>query len=118
MRTHGEVAPDVLLALDAFAAGHEVTEQVFLAIDGAGLRDYDIVAMDEYSLDLVVAWPGGAWHHEPTPAELLATRLVDGWRPTPSYLVGGPRVVGHAADVPCEQWTRPGESSCRVPRST
>jgi hypothetical protein len=61
MRVHGAVPADVLADLERFSADHEVTEQVFLAIDGAGLRDYDIVAMDEYSLDLVVAWPGGAW---------------------------------------------------------
>ena len=51
----------MLAALDAFARDHHLTEHVFRALDRAGHRDYDIVAMDEYALDLVVAWPGGAW---------------------------------------------------------
>lgn len=46
------------------------------------------------------------WDHRPDADELLASRLADGWRPTPSYLVGGPRVLGHAETVPEEQWTR------------
>ena len=61
MRSHGVVPDASMAALDAFTREHAITEQVFRALDGAGLRDYDIVQIDEYTLDLVVAWPGGIW---------------------------------------------------------
>jgi hypothetical protein len=35
--------------------------------------------------------------HAPTAAELLAERLARGWRPTPSALREGDRVLGYAA---------------------
>jgi hypothetical protein len=37
--------------------------------------------------------------HAPSAAELLATRLARGWRPTPTALRGGDRVLGYAACV-------------------
>ena len=37
------------------------------------------------------------WDHEPTADELLADRMTQGWRPTPSPLVSGGTVLGHAA---------------------
>ena len=35
--------------------------------------------------------------HRPDAAELLRARLQQGWRPTPSPLKGGERVLGYAA---------------------
>ena len=35
--------------------------------------------------------------HRPDAAELLARRLARGWRPTPSALKDGERVLGYAA---------------------
>jgi hypothetical protein len=37
------------------------------------------------------------WGHRPTAAELLDHRLGRGWRPTPSALKDGSRVLGYAA---------------------
>ena len=37
------------------------------------------------------------WDHEPTPDEVLAKRLLAGWKPTPSQLVDGDVVEGYAA---------------------
>jgi hypothetical protein len=39
------------------------------------------------------------WDHRPSPDELLAARLADGWRPTPTGTVDGDRVLGHACKV-------------------
>ena len=39
------------------------------------------------------------WDHVPSAEELLDARLIDGWRPRPSMLKDGDRVVGHAACV-------------------
>jgi hypothetical protein len=39
------------------------------------------------------------WEHQPNADELLAERLRNGWRPTPSRLREGDRVLGHAACV-------------------
>jgi hypothetical protein len=38
------------------------------------------------------------WDHHPTPRELLDARLARGWRPTPTPLRSGDRVLGFAAD--------------------
>jgi hypothetical protein len=37
------------------------------------------------------------WGHAPTADELLTVRLNEGWRPTPSKLQEGDRVIGYAA---------------------
>jgi hypothetical protein len=37
------------------------------------------------------------WSSQPTADELLARRVADGWKPTPSKLREGPVVLGHAA---------------------
>lgn len=37
------------------------------------------------------------WDHRPNADELLAARIAVGWRPTPSPLRKGERVLGHAA---------------------
>jgi hypothetical protein len=37
------------------------------------------------------------WNHRPSAAELLAARLAVGWRPTPTALRSGERVLGYAA---------------------
>jgi len=37
------------------------------------------------------------WDHRPGADELLADRLARGWRPTPSRLRDGDRVLGYAA---------------------
>ena len=36
------------------------------------------------------------WDHEPTAEQLLATRLAQGWKPTPSMLKDGNQVLGYA----------------------
>ncbi|MCB9675723.1 MAG: hypothetical protein H6737_11435 [Alphaproteobacteria bacterium] len=53
------------------------------------------------------------WSERPDPDALLARRLAAGWRPTPSSLAAGPRVVGHAEGVPRDQWAW--EPACRLP---
>ena len=37
------------------------------------------------------------WDHRPTPKELLDDRLARGWRPLPSPVNEGPKVLGYAA---------------------
>jgi hypothetical protein len=37
------------------------------------------------------------WQHRPTADELLQYRLANGWTPTPSEMVDGMRVLGHAS---------------------
>jgi hypothetical protein len=37
------------------------------------------------------------WDHAPNADELLADRLARGWKPTPTEMVDGPQVLGHAA---------------------
>lgn len=44
--------------------------------------------------------------HQPDAAELLEARLARGWRPTPSQLKEGERVLGYAACVVKDAWTR------------
>jgi hypothetical protein len=39
------------------------------------------------------------WNRKPTPDELLNDRLARGWKPTPSGLKVGDRVLGYAACV-------------------
>jgi hypothetical protein len=39
------------------------------------------------------------WDHRPTDRELLDARLARGWKPVPSGLKGGDRVLGYAACV-------------------
>jgi hypothetical protein len=39
------------------------------------------------------------WSGKPSPHDLLAARLARGWKPTPSGLKTGDRVLGHAACV-------------------
>jgi hypothetical protein len=37
------------------------------------------------------------WGHRPDADELLRARIDAGWKPTPSMLQSGGRVLGHAA---------------------
>lgn len=39
------------------------------------------------------------WDHRPSPRELLEERQARGWKPTPSGLKGGDRVLGYAACI-------------------
>jgi len=39
------------------------------------------------------------WDHRPSAKELLGARLEAGWKPMPSSLKGGDRVLGYAACV-------------------
>ena len=39
------------------------------------------------------------WSHRPTSRELLDARLAAGWRPTPTALRDGERVLGYAQCV-------------------
>lgn len=59
LRVHGGVDVERVRALDAFVAGHRITEHVFVGLDGAGLAIDDVIAMDEYTIDLVVHLPDG-----------------------------------------------------------
>jgi hypothetical protein len=44
--------------------------------------------------------------HQPDANGLLQARLARGWRPTPSQLKEGERVLGYAACVVKDAWTR------------
>jgi hypothetical protein len=73
----------------------------------------EFIVQDEFTHDLVVPWKQlffvygttclgaitaiGIWNHAPTADELLSTRMNEGWRPTPSSLQDGDRILGHAA---------------------
>jgi hypothetical protein len=37
------------------------------------------------------------WDRVPTVDELLAARVERGWKPTPTQMVDGPQILGHAA---------------------
>jgi hypothetical protein len=39
------------------------------------------------------------WDHKPSDRELLDARLARGWKPTPSGLKDGDRVLGYAACI-------------------
>jgi hypothetical protein len=56
--THGVVPEPRLRELEGFVASQTTTERVFRDLDALGLR-MEIVAMDEYTLDLVVPLPDG-----------------------------------------------------------
>lgn len=73
----------------------------------------DLIVQDEFTHDLVVPWNElyfvyettclgtvtavAIWDHPPTADELLTVRVNEGWRPIPSKLKDGDRVIGHAA---------------------
>ena len=73
----------------------------------------DLVVQDEFNHDVVIPWKNlhlvyettclgsvtaiAIWDHAPNADELLAVRVNEGWRPTPSKLKEGDRVIGHAA---------------------
>ena len=73
----------------------------------------DLVVQDEFNHDVVIPWKNlyfvyettclgsvtaiAIWDYAPTADELLAVRVNEGWRPTPSKLQDGDRVIGHAA---------------------
>ena len=73
----------------------------------------DLVVQDEFNHDLVVPWKNlyivyettclgsitaiAIWDHPPTADELLSVRINEGWRPTPSRLKDGDRVIGYAS---------------------
>jgi hypothetical protein len=61
IRPHGPVAPTRLAELEAFVASQRITEHVFRDMDAARIRVTDIVAMDEYTIDLVFRLPDGLW---------------------------------------------------------
>lgn len=39
------------------------------------------------------------WDHPPSADQLLDARLASGWRPTPTEMVDGPQILGHACAV-------------------
>ncbi|MEM7249278.1 MAG: hypothetical protein AAF533_28455 [Acidobacteriota bacterium] len=47
------------------------------------------------------------WGHRPTPEEILAARLDRGWKPTPSVLTDGAKVLGFAKSVDPSDWNAP-----------
>jgi hypothetical protein len=75
----------------------------------------DLIVQDEFNHDVVVPWKNlfivyettclgtvtgiAIWKQEPTADELLSVRVNEGWRPTPSKLQDGDRVIGHAATL-------------------
>ncbi|MFL5620246.1 MAG: hypothetical protein ACJ79A_17850 [Gemmatimonadaceae bacterium] len=46
------------------------------------------------------------WNHRPVAAELLGDRIGRDWRPTPSRLRDGERVLGYAACVVTDEHRR------------
>jgi hypothetical protein len=54
------------------------------------------------------------WDHQPTADELLERRLQDGWQPTKSCVLFGPKILGHAARLESEKGTaRPDAAGVR-----
>lgn len=59
LQAHGRVSDARLAELAAFTADHQTTARLTRDVFAAGLDLADIVAMDEYSLELVVPLPDG-----------------------------------------------------------
>jgi hypothetical protein len=59
LRIHGSVAADRLAELSELVRSHTTTERLFRAVDALGLVLHDLVAMDEFTNDVVVEVPGG-----------------------------------------------------------
>jgi hypothetical protein len=73
----------------------------------------ELVVQDEFTHDLVIPWRSlfivyettclgtvtaiAVWDHAPSADELLTVRVNEGWRPTPSKLKTGDKVIGYAA---------------------
>src|SRR5262245_34852259 len=73
----------------------------------------ELIVQDEFTHDVVVPWKElflvygttclgaitsiGIWNHAPSADEILSIRMNEGWRPTPSSLQDGDRILGHAA---------------------
>lgn len=59
LSVHGPVPPSRVREIETFVADQSITEQIFRALDAMGLCIDEIIAMDEYTLDLVVSLPDG-----------------------------------------------------------
>jgi hypothetical protein len=56
---YGAVPPARVRELERFVAEQRTTERVVRELDAIGLALDDVIAMDEYTLDLVVKLPDG-----------------------------------------------------------
>ncbi len=75
----------------------------------------EVVVQDEFTHDVIIpfrdlflvfdtTWLGAitavaVWEVPPNADELLQFRLKNGWKPTPSYLKDGDKILGHASCV-------------------
>ena len=75
----------------------------------------DLIVQDEFNHDVVIPWKKlhivyattclgsvtsiAIWDDAPSADELLSVRINEGWRPTPSKLKDGDRVIGYAANL-------------------
>jgi hypothetical protein len=58
IEVHGSVDAARVVQIAQWAAAHATTERLFRDVDRDRL-DYDVIAMDEYTMDIVVVLPGG-----------------------------------------------------------
>ena len=59
IRVHGIVDPRRVAGLAALTARQSITEQVFRMVDELDLVVVDLLPMDEYTIDVVIALPDG-----------------------------------------------------------
>lgn len=103
--------------LAAEVAGLQGLEGVLAWMEKRGLPpgSIDLFGQDEFEYDFLIQLePQGrwlvfgvtllgsltavaVWREKPSTQELLQRRLEEGWRPTPSRLITGPAILGHAA---------------------
>lgn len=118
IRARTESASSILSEVRIAVGGQRNLSDVVNWVAALGRREVfaDIIAQDEYTHDVIVrfrdefflvydaTWLGivtsvSVWDHQPSADELLDFRLESGWRPTPSAMSDGAKVLGHAASV-------------------
>jgi hypothetical protein len=79
----------------------------------------EVVTQDEFTHDVIVPYKDlflvydttrlgavtavAVWKHQPDANELLISRLQNGWKPTPSSLKEGDKILGNAAGCIIEE---------------
>jgi len=115
---HARLPDATFRDLQATVAGQATLERVLEwgRTQTPARRVEEIITQDEFTHDMLVpldnsqylaydvTWLGvvtavAVWGHRPSARELLDARLQAGWKPTPSSLKGGDRVLGYAACV-------------------
>lgn len=61
LRVHGTLDDARLGEIAGLVRDHTTTERLFSTVDALGLAVHDILPMDEYTIDIVVGLPGGAF---------------------------------------------------------